>query len=129
MMSIIEQLARYLASEDVGVLEGNDEGSIFWGAMPALPVKAICVCGSDMRQRRDSDGARVMIYIRSDEDGSWPIEKSMQIADMLDGLNNILLVENGDYVVRVTVENGPSFVGLISNATQAYSINLRVHYC
>ena len=129
MKSIIEQLAEYLAGEGIGTLEGNDEGSVFWGTMPEAPKKAICVRAADMRQCGDAGGTQVMIYIRSDEDGDWPLQKSMEIMDLLDGLRHAMFTDGGNYILRVEMLTGATSGGLHANATQHYFMNFRIYYC
>lgn len=128
-MTIIEQLARYLAAKLALPFEGAVSGAVFFGYLPAAPVKAVCVYASDLRAPGDQDGARVQIVIRSDADGAWPLEKAVEIMRLLDERRDLLFTADGDYISRVETESGFEFAGLENNATQMYAANFRVYYC
>ena len=128
-MTIIEQLARYLAAKLGLPFEGSTGGAVFFGYMPDKPVKAICVYANDIRAPGDSDGARVQIVIRSDADGAWPLSTAVEIMRLLDDQRDLLFTADGSYVSRVETEKGFEFIGLESNSTQMYAANFRVYYC
>lgn len=128
-MTIIEQMARFLAVKLRLPFEGDADGAVFFGYMPETPVKALCVYANDLRAPGDSDGARVQIVIRSNADGAWPLEKAVEIMRLLDDRRDLLFVADGDYVSRVETESGFEFVGLENNSTQMYAANFRVYYC
>ena len=130
-MTIIEQLARYLAAKLQISFEGNggSETACFFGYMPAEPAKAVCVYANDLRAPGDLDGVRVQIAIRSDGDGAWPLALAVDIMCLLDDQRDLLFVPEGDYVNRVETERGFEFTGLNDNNTQFYTANFRVYAC
>lgn len=129
-MTIIEQLARFLASKLRLPFEGADaDGAVFFGYMPDKPAKAICVYANDLRTPGDSEGTRVQIIIRSDMDGAWPLEKAVQIMRLLDGRRDLTFTADGDYIIRVEAEKGFEFSGLAAGNTQMYAANFVVYAC
>lgn len=129
-MTIIEQLARFLAAKLRIPFEGTDaEGAVFFGYMPDKPAKAICVYANDLRTPGDSDGTRVQIIIRSDMDGAWPLEKAVQIMRLLDGRRDLTFTLDGDYIIRVEAEKGFEFSGLAAGNTQMYAANFVIYTC
>lgn len=128
-MTIIEQLARFLASKLSFQFEGTHSGSVFFGYLPETPIKAICVYANDLRAPGDLDGARVQIVIRSDLDGAWPLEQAVEIARLLDDARDMIFVPDGAYITRIETEKGFEFAGMAGNNTQLYAANFRVYYC
>ncbi len=130
-MNIIEQMARYLAAKLALPFEGggDDEAAVFFGYMPAEPVKAVCVYAGDLRAPGDPDGARVQVVIRSNEDGAWPLRVAVEILRQLDERRDLLFLSEGDYVNRVETERGFEFNGLSDNNTQLYAADFRVYAC
>lgn len=130
-MTIVEQLARYLAAKLRLPFEGDGSSAAacFFGYMPAAPVKAVCVYASDLRAPGDLDGARVQIAIRSDVDGEWPLSLAVEIMRLLDEQRDLLLVAEGDYVNRIETERGFEFAGLNDGNTQFYTAHFRVYAC
>ena len=129
-MTIIEQLARFLAAKLRLPFEGNEaNGAVFFGYMPAEPVKAMCVYANDLRAPGDMDGARVQIVIRSDMDGAWPLEKALQIMRLMDEQRDLIFTPDGYYVNRIVTEKGFEFSGLTEGNTQMYAANFRIYYC
>ncbi len=130
-MSVIEQLARYLAAKLRLPFEGNgdDAAAVFFGCMPDEPARAVCVYASDLRAPGDPDGARVRILIRSDADGAWPLNVAMRILDLLDERRDLLLAPEGDYVNRVETERGFEFTGINDDDKQYYAADFRVYAC
>ena len=129
-MTIIEQMARFLAVKLRLPFEGREAGgAVFFGYMPAEPVKAICVYANDLRAPGDLDGARVQVVIRSDTDGAWPLEKAVEIMRLLDEQRDLIFTPNGDYVNRIVTEKGFEFSGIAANNTQIYAANFKVYYC
>ena len=66
-MSIIEQLARYLAPR----LGMTFEEDVFFGYLPPAPAKAVCVYAGEIRPDGDREGCRVRVAVRSARDGAW----------------------------------------------------------
>ncbi len=128
-MTILEQLARFLAGKTQCTFEGNDDGAVFYGYMPEKPVKAVCVYASDLRASGDEDGTQVQVGIRSDMDGAWALEKATQIINLLDEARDLIFVKDGSYINRVETINGFEYTGLDSNNTQFYTANFRVYWC
>ena len=124
-MTIIEQLARYLAAK----LRMPFEDGVFFGYMPADPVKAVCVYANDLRAPGDQGGVRVQIAIRSDTDGAWPLSLAVEIMRLLDDQRDLLFVAEGDYVNRVETERGFEFTGLNDSNTQFYTADFKVYAC
>ena len=124
-MTIIEQLARYLA----GKLQLPFEDGVFYGYMPAEPVKAVCVYANDLRAPGDLEGVRVQVAIRSDTDGAWPLELAVEIMRLLDDQRDLLFTAEGDYVNRVETERGFEFTGLNDSNTQFYTADFKVYAC
>lgn len=129
-MTILEQLARYLAAklslpfEDVGA-----EASVFFGALPDAPAKAVCVYASDLRPAGDDDGSRVQVILRSDSDGGWPAELSARVMALLDEARDVAFVPDGCYVNRVETERGFEFTGTAANGAQFYAARFRIYTC
>ena len=128
-MTIVEQLARFLANKLQRPFEGTEAGAVFYGYLPEEPVKAICVSANDLRAPGDSDGTRVQIVVRSDMDGAWALAQSMQIMSELDDARDLIFVPDGSYILRVETEKGFQFTGMAGNNTQFYAANFRVYYC
>ena len=130
-MTIIEQLARYLASKLGLPFEGGPgaEAACFFGYMPAEPTKAVCVYANDLRAPGDLDGVRVQIAIRSDTDGAWPLSLAVEILRLLDDRRDLLFTAEGDYVNRVETERGFEFTGLNDSNTQFYTADFKVYAC
>ena len=130
-MNVVEQLARYLAAKLGLPFEGSgdDAAAVFFGYMPAEPVRAVCVYAADLRAPGDADGARVQIAIRSDLDGAWPLELAEEILELLDERRDLLLSIDGSYVHRVETERGFEFSGLESGNAQIYVADFRVYAC
>ncbi len=128
-MTIVEQLARFLANKLQLPFEGTEAGAVFYGYLPEEPVKAVCVYANDLRAPGDSDGTRVQIVVRSDMDGAWALAQSMQIMSELDDARDLIFVPDGSYILRVETEKGFQFTGMAGNNTQFYAANFRVYYC
>ena len=130
-MTIIEQLARYLAAKLELAFEGDGraDAACFFGYMPAEPVRAVCVYAGDLRAPGDLDGVRVQIAIRSDADGAWPLSLAVEIMRLLDDQRDLLFTAEGDYVNRVETERGFEFSGLNDGNTQLYTADFRVYAC
>lgn len=130
-MSVIEQLAAYLAERLNLPLEGNgdDGAAVFFGCMPDEPARAICVYATDLRAPGDPDGARVRVAIRSDADCAWPLDVAMEILRQLDERRDLLLAPGGDYVIRVETERGFEFAGINDEDLQYYTADFRVYAC
>ena len=128
-MTIVEQLARFLANKLQLPFEGTEAGAVFYGYLPEEPVKAVCVYANDLRAPGDSDGTRVQIVVRSDMDGAWALAQSMQIMSELDDARDLIFVPDGSYILRVETETGFQFTGMAGNNTQFYAANFRVYYC
>lgn len=128
-MTIIEQLARHIANRLCHPFEGDEDGSVFFGYMPAEPVRAICVYAEDLRPEGDTYGTRVQIVIRSDTDGLWPLETGLSIMRLLDGQRDTMLQPDGAYINRIDMEQGFEFGGISDNNTQLYAANFAIYYC
>ena len=130
-MNILEQLARYLAAKLNLPFEGSADApaAVFFGYMPAEPVRAVCVYAADLRAPGDADGARVQVAIRSDLDGAWPLEVAEEILELLDERRDLLLSIDGSYVHRVETERGFEFSGMGESDTQLYAADFRVYAC
>ncbi len=129
-MTILEQLARYLAAklglpfEDVGA-----EASVFFGCLPDAPAKAVCVYASDLRPAGDDDGSRVQVVIRSDSDGGWPLDLAVRLMALLDEARDVCFVPGGHYVNRVETERGFEYGGSAQNDAQFYAASFRIYCC
>ena len=129
-MTILEQLARYLAAklglpfEDCGA-----EASVFFGSLPDAPAKAVCVYASDLRCAGDEDGSRVQVIVRSDSDGGWPVELAARLMALLDEARDVAFVPEGCYVNRVDTERGFEFTGTAANGAQFYAARFRIYTC
>jgi hypothetical protein len=128
-MSIIEQLARFLAGKLQLPLEGDTDGAVFYGYMPEKPTKAICVYANDLRAPGDDEGTRVQIVVRSDMDGGWALAQSLSIMSILDDARDLIFVRDGAYIPRIETEKGFQFSGMAGNNTQFYAANFRIYYC
>ena len=129
-MTIIEQLARYLAAKLGLPFEGGgEEPAVFFGYLPAEPVKAVCVYASDLRAPGDLDGARAQVVIRSDADGAWPLTVAAEILRQLDERRDLLFTPGGCYVNRVETVRGFEFNGINDNDAQYYAAEFRVYSC
>ena len=128
-MTIIEQLARFLAAKLNAQFEGTQSGSVFFGYLPASPDKAICVYANDLRGPGDLEGALVQIVIRSDLDGAWPLTQAIEIIRLRDDARDMIFVPDGAYLTRVETEKGFEFSGMAGNNIQLYAANFRVYYC
>ena len=124
-MSIIEQLARYLAPR----LGMTFEEDVFFGYLPPAPAKAVCVYAGEIRPRGDREGCRVRVAVRSARDGAWPVAKAEQVMRAMEGLRDAMLVPGGMVVHRAEVERGFEFAGMEENATQFYTADFRVYAC
>ena len=129
-MTIIEQLARYLAAKlRLGFEETGAGAAVFFGYMPMEPVKAVCVYANDLRAPGDSDGVRVQVAIRSDADGAWPLNLAVEILRLLDDRRDLLFVPDGSYVSRVETQRGFEFTGLSDDNTQFYTAEFCIYSC
>ena len=128
-MTIIEQLARFIANRLALPFEGTEDGSVFFGYLPAEPVRAICVYADDLRPEGDTSGTRVQVVIRSDTDGLWPLETGLAIMRLLDDRRDIMFQPDGSYVNRIDMEQGFEFGGMADNNTQLYAASFTVYYC
>jgi hypothetical protein len=128
-MTLIEQLARYLADEGIGPFEGKESGAIFSGVMPPAPQRAINVRATDLRTPGDTDGARVQIGVRSEGATPWSLEKAIEIVELLADLRDLLFTPDGFYIIGIELMNGPSFGSLEPNVEQLYYSNFRIYYC
>ena len=128
-MTIVEQLARFLADRLGLPFEGDGEGAVFFGYLPDRPVKAVCVYARDLRAGDDGEGTRVQIALRSDADGAWPLELAARIMALLDGRRDMICCADGDYIHRVEAARGFEFSGMEDNATQFYTADFRVYWC
>lgn len=126
-MSILEQLARYLANR-LGIdYEGGASG-VFCGAMPEAPARAVCVCADDLRSPGDARGTGVTVTVRSDRDGAWPLETAAAVVRSLDGRRDVLLVPDGDHVHRIELEGGFAYDGYAPYNTQTYVGTFRIYW-
>lgn len=128
-MTMLEQMARFLASRLGYAFEGDSDGSVFFGYLPEKPVKAICVYANELRASGDRDGTRIQVGIRSDMDGAWPLETAVRIMALLDDAHDLLFTEDGKYINRIETQSGFEYAGLDSNNTQFYTANFRVYCC
>ena len=129
-MTILEQLARYLAARLNLPFEGDDPaGAVFYGYLPERPVRAVCVYADDLRPGGGEQGAAVQIAVRSDVDGEWPLQTGLAILRALDERRDLLPVAGGDYISRIRTERGFEFGGLMANNTQVYTATFRVYTC
>lgn len=127
-MTIVEQAARYIAAKLRTPFEGTEDGSVFWGYLPETPTKAICVYADDLRCPGDDEGTKLQVIIRSDLDGGWALEKAIAIMSILDDMRDLIFVQDGAYITRISAEKGFEFNGMSNNA-QFYSANFQVYYC
>ena len=129
-MTILEQLARYLAAKLNLPFEDLDaQASVFFGALPDAPAKAVCVYASDLRPSGDDDGSRVQVIIRSDMDGGWPAQLAVRLMALLDEARDVCFVPDGCYVNRVETERGFEFTGTSQNGAQYYAARFRIYTC
>lgn len=129
-MTIVEQLARYLADRLRLPFEGADAGgAVFFGYLPERPARAVCVYAGDLRAGDDGGGTRVQIAIRSGADGAWPLETAARIAGLLDGRRDLMFTAAGDYVHRVELERGFEFSGMEGGESQYYTGDFRIYWC
>ena len=129
-MTIVEQLARFLAARLRLPFEGADAGgAVFFGWMPEAPAKAVCVYAADLRRGDDDAGSRVQVAIRSDADGAWPLGIAAEIMRQLDGRRDAMFTPGGSYVHRVEALRGFEFNGMEGNGTQIYTAEFRVFEC
>ena len=121
-MTIVEQLARFLANKLQLPFEGTEAGAVFYGYLPEEPVKAICVYANDLRAPGDSDGTRVQIVVRSDMDGAWALAQSMQIMSELDDARDLAQVaeapagKRASRCLRALVLAGVGLAGNVSSS-------------
>lgn len=129
-MTIVEQLARYLAGRMGLAFEGGDAGgAVFFGCLPERPVRAVCAYAGDLRAGGDPDGTRVQIAVRSDRDCAWPLERAAEITRLLDGRRDLIFTPAGGYVNRVELERGFEYAGMEDDGAQLYTADFRVYWC
>ena len=128
-MTIVEQLARFLASKLSLEFEGTTPGSVFFGYLPESPVKSLGVYANDLRTPGDDDGTRIQIAIRSNLDGAWPLNMGIEIMRLLDDARDLIFIPKGAYISRVEVEKGFEFMGFVGDNSQMYTANFVVYYC
>ena len=128
-MTIIEQLARFLAARLRLPFETGSEAAVFFGYMQDFPVKAVGVYANGLRAPGDPEGTRVQVIIRSDQDGGWPLDMAARITELLDEQRDLLFVPGGDYVSRVATERGFEFSGIADNGTQLYAADFTIYHC
>lgn len=129
-MTILEQLARYLAAKLGLPFEDLDaEASVFFGALPDAPARAVCVYASDLRPAGDDDGSRVQVILRSNGDSGWPAALSARVMALLDEARDVAFVPDGCYVNRVETERGFEFTGTAANGAQFYAARFRIYTC
>lgn len=127
-MTIIEQIAHYIADELQLEYEGNSDGSVYYGHLPGKPSKAVCVYAYEVPSS-DGLGARIQIIIRYDDDKIFPLDLGMRIYDLLVDKKDLLLVPDGNFIERIVLERGFEFFGVDGRETQLYSANFKVYYC
>ena len=129
-MSIVEQLARFLAGKLALPFEDCGAGaSVFFGWMPEAPVRAVCVLADGLRPDGDAGGSRVQVLIRAGTDGGWALERAAEILSLLDGARDLMLVPEGAVLSRAEVERGFRFSGLAGNNTQFYAAEFVIFAC
>ena len=119
-MNIVDQIGHYLQGQMPKV-------NFSQGLMPPAPDRCIVVFAIDLNPNRDG-GVRVQLRIRGDGSPSMALGDAEKAASLLDDFEGLLSAE-GNYINRITVENGPAHLGADQNSRQEYSINLMVYYC
>lgn len=128
-MHLIEQMAFQFEIEGFGtVATDTAAGNIFTGIMPQEPDISIALFVSNSRPPGDDQGSLVQVIVRGEAlKPLTALTPAQEIADTMEEWDGFL---NGDgFHAKITVENGPSDIGVDSNQRPQYSINLRVYYC
>jgi hypothetical protein len=98
------------------------------GAMPPEPDRAVTVYATGVRARRDEEGSRFQIIVRSEKGIDTALADAMQIMELLDDFSGITAIDS-PYFGRIVAESGIAAMGEDSSRRLLYSLNFRVWYC
>lgn len=119
-MELTEHIAAYLRAH--GFTSATS------GVMPPEPDRIATVYATGVRARRDDEGSRFQIIVRSDKGADTALSDAMQIMDLLDGFSGITSVDS-PYFGRILAESGAAAIGEDGNRRLMYSLNFRAWYC
>lgn len=117
-MELIDHVAVYISS----LLPATS------GIMPPDPDRCATVYATGVRSRRDEEGSRFQIIVRSEKEMDTALADAMDIIDLLDDFSGILTI-NSPYISRIALESGAASLGADENRRTLYSINFRAWVC
>ncbi|MCR5370840.1 MAG: minor capsid protein [Clostridium sp.] len=128
-MNLIEHIADHLDFEGLGKLATiEEEGNLFWGAMPDQPDLSVCVFSTDSAYGGSEEGARIQIMTRGAAgDVRTPYELSCEISEALQDFNGYLHGD-GPKVIIETLQTALG-AGIDTSGRHIYSSNYKVRYC
>lgn len=80
------------------------------------------------RARRDEEGSRFQIIVRSEKGIDTALADAMQIMELLDDFSGITAIDS-PYFGRIVAESGIAAMGEDSSRRLLYSLNFRAWYC
>lgn len=98
------------------------------GEMPATPDRALTVYATGVRPRRDQDGSRFQILVRSEPGTDTALQDALYVADLLDDFEG-MLTPDGPYFQRIELQSGAANLGLDANRRLTYSLNFIAYTC
>jgi len=126
-VNLIEQFARHIEFLGFGTVSDEEtEGDIFWGTMPDLPDKCICVFSSNSAFGGSTDGARIQVIVRA-KNTKDAYELSQQIAEELVDFDGYLAGDGAH--ASITPLNVSCGLGADGRKRDLYSSNYLVRYC
>lgn len=126
-MNLLEQIAKHIEFLGFGTMAGSQkDGDIFYGRMPDLPDKAICVFSTDTQYGGSDKPARIQLYVRA-KTTKEAYELSQAIADEFIEFDGFLAGDGAH--VFITPINTSCGLGIDSKNRELYSSNFYVYYC
>lgn len=109
-------------------LHANGIETVTCGSMPAEPDRVATVYATGLRNRRDDDGSRFQVIVRSERDCDTAIGEAMLVLELLEDFSGLLTIDS-PYVHRIEVDSGVGNIGKDGNNRLSYSVNFRAFYC
>lgn len=119
-MQLTEYVAQYLRGEGFPFATS--------GMMPPSPDRMVTVYATGLMPRRNEDGSRFQVMVRSAPDYDTGVADAMTIAELLDDFEGILTIDS-PYIQRIVLEGGVANLGADENRCLLYSINFRAYEC
>lgn len=118
------ELTEYVAA----YLRANGFPHATSGAMPPEPDRTATVYATGLRTRRDDEGSRFQVIVRSAKGADTALSDAMQIMELLEDFSGIMTVDS-PYFSRIVTESGIAAMGEDDSRRLLYSMNFRAWYC